>query len=336
MDDHCSVLIKLSEDGQKLFAGHDTWGGFTGMLRVWKNYYFPFQHNSTQAPSSSFSSYPGVIPSGDDYYLTSQKLAIVETTNEVMNQSLYQFTTIKTVPYWIRIVVANRMATSGAEWVDVFGLYNSGTYNNQWMIVDYKLFTPGQPLQPGTFWVAEQIPGYLVSGDQTSVLQNAGYWASYNIPYYTFVYDISGYPAFYAKYGNSYSYTMCARAQIFRRDEANVQTFSDYKKIMRYNEYQTDPLSLQDACRGISARCDLNPPWASNPLNTYFPPFGGMDSKVTEFSMAQEMITEAVCGPTWDSQAVFAWTNQFPEAAFPRYGHPSFFAFHHVKMQGKW
>jgi len=31
------------------------------------------------------------------------------------------------------------------------------------MVVDYKQFTPGQPLQPGTFWVAEQIPGYVVS-----------------------------------------------------------------------------------------------------------------------------------------------------------------------------
>jgi hypothetical protein len=30
------------------------------------------------------------------------------------------------------------------------------------MIVDYKLFTPGEALLPGTLWVAEQIPGYVI------------------------------------------------------------------------------------------------------------------------------------------------------------------------------
>lgn len=52
----------------------------------------------------------------------------------------------------------------------------------------------------------------------TSTLVTQGFWPSYNIPYFPFIYDISGYPAQYKLYGNEYSYTMCARAQIFRRD----------------------------------------------------------------------------------------------------------------------
>lgn len=44
--------------------------------------------------------------------------------------------------------------------------------------------------------------------------------------------------------------------------------------MMRYNEWQTDPLSLGDACNSVSARCDLNPP-AKNPFT-----FGGIDCKV--------------------------------------------------------
>ncbi len=62
---------------------------------------------------------------------------------------------------WIRNLVANRLASNGAEWSNVFGHYNSGTYNNQWMIVDYKLFNPkAEALAPGTLWLFEQIPGF--------------------------------------------------------------------------------------------------------------------------------------------------------------------------------
>ena len=51
------------------------------------------------------------------------------------------------------------------------------------MILDWKRFTPGEPLQPGTLWVAEQIPHLIVCGDQTQALA-WGYWPSYNVPFY--------------------------------------------------------------------------------------------------------------------------------------------------------
>lgn len=34
------------------------------------------------------------------------------------------------------------------------------SYNNQWIVVDYKKFTPKKPLQDGALWILEQIPGY--------------------------------------------------------------------------------------------------------------------------------------------------------------------------------
>jgi hypothetical protein len=43
----------------------------------------------------------------------------------------------------IRSTVANRLALTGAEWVEIFKNYNSGTYNNQWMVVDYNQFRAG-------------------------------------------------------------------------------------------------------------------------------------------------------------------------------------------------
>jgi len=321
-ESHCSVLIKLSSDGQHLYAAHDTWSPFDSMLRIYKHYNLKF---STNPSAVSFSSYPNTLQSVDDFYITGAQLVIMETTNEILNDSLYRnFIKVETIPEWIRIIVANRIAVSGEQWSNVFEMYNSGTYNNQWQIVDYKKFVPGSPLQEGTLWIAEQIPGMVVAKDMTSVLSKQKFWPSYNIPYFDTIYNMSNYPAYYSKYGNTYSYSECARAQIFHRDAEKVETIENMKRIMRYNEYQKDPLSLHDACRSISARCDLNTPWTANTLNSYSA-FGAIDSKITDDQMVLRMESLAVSGPTWDSQSPFAWTRQW--LTVPHYGQPTVFAF---------
>ena len=58
----------------------------------------------------------------------------------------------------MRSLVANRLAKNGKEWSDIFSRFNSGTYNNQWMVVDYNQFKPGAELGTGVLYVAEQIP----------------------------------------------------------------------------------------------------------------------------------------------------------------------------------
>jgi len=330
IDSHCSVLIRASSDGSRLFASHDTWSAFAVMLRVYKFYTLPFSRASTKSTTVAFSSYPANLQSQDDYYVTGQNLVVMETTNEIFNHSLYtNYVLPTTVPFWIRVVVANRMATGGEEWSNTFGKFNSGTYNNQYQIVDYKLFTPGKSIQANTLWICEQVPGFIVAEDMTSYLQGQGYWPSYNIPYFPFIYNVSGYPTMFNKYGNEYSYPECARAQIFRRDAQTVQTLEDMKVIMRYNKYQFDPLSLKDACKGISARCDLNTPWAVNTLNG-MNAFGGIDSKITDNTLVPQFNTIAVCGPTWNDQPVFAWTGQW--ASIPHYGMPKLYNFEFVEL----
>jgi len=211
-----------------------------------------------------------------------------------------------------------------------FSKYNSGTYNNQWIVLDYKLYTPGKDLQPGTLWIAEQLPGYILRADKTDTLKATTYWSSYNIPYFEFIYNISGYPENYAKHGDSYSYENCSRSRIFRRDQSKVTDMDSMKHIMRYNEWQTDPLSLHDACKSISARCDLNPPWATATLNNYSA-FGATDAKITDNIMITSLQTLAVNGPTWDSQPPFAWTREW--SAVPHFGHPHVFAFNWETIQ---
>jgi hypothetical protein len=118
----------------------------------------------------------------------------METTNGVYNTSLYKYLTVESVLSWIRTIVANRMAGDAPTWVSVFSQYNSGTYNNQWMVTDFKLFAPQKTLPPNTFWIAEQIPGYIHSGDMTDHLNKFGYWPSYNIPYFEDIFEVSGFP----------------------------------------------------------------------------------------------------------------------------------------------
>jgi len=200
---HCSAMIKVLPDLSELYSAHNTWTTFSDMgLRLWKVYKLPFATSAAQ--TVSFSGYAGKLAGIDDFYVTSQKLVVIETTNSVFNNALFDSVTTSTVPYWVRVIVANQLAASSPAWHSVFYKFNSGTYNNQWMTVDYKLFTPKAPLPADLFWVSEQIPGYSAAADQTMALQR-GHWPSYNVAFYADIYNMSGYPKIVQKFGPSES-----------------------------------------------------------------------------------------------------------------------------------
>lgn len=47
----------------------------------------------------------------------------------------------------------------------------SGTYNNQYMVIDLNRIVLNKHLGDGALWVVEQIPGLVVGADQTAVLR---------------------------------------------------------------------------------------------------------------------------------------------------------------------
>jgi len=105
----------------------------------------------------------------------------------------------------VRAMVANRLGHCGMSWSKMFSLYNSGTYNNQWMVVDYKHFKKGtaqSQLRDKLLWVLEQLPGYIRAEDKTGVLRQQSYWPSYNSPYFPDIYTLSGQGELAAKYGD--------------------------------------------------------------------------------------------------------------------------------------
>jgi len=94
---------------------------------------------------------------------------------------------------FVRAMIANRLADNPTDWVELFKLHNSGTYNNQWMILNYAAFQPGSPLPfKDVLYVLEQMPGHVMYDDLTDHLIDQTYWASYNVPYFPFIFNVSG------------------------------------------------------------------------------------------------------------------------------------------------
>ena len=165
----CSAMIKLLPGYSDLYIAQDTWNSYQSMLRTLKKYTFAYHWDDTKrsehlipGQTMSFSSYPGLIYSGDDFYLISTGLAVTETTIGNSNKDLWKFVKPKgQLLEGVRTMVANRLAINGKQWSKLFSKRNSGTYNNQWMVLDYKKFTPGKDLSgvKGLLWVLEQLPG---------------------------------------------------------------------------------------------------------------------------------------------------------------------------------
>lgn len=322
MSGHCSALIKLLPAYENLLASHSTWFIYAAMLRIYKHYSFSLNDKRYASQKSSFSSYPGVLSSWDDFYLMDSKLMMLQTTNDVFNKELYSKVTEKGLLAWQRVRIANWLACSGRQWCEIIQQYNTGTYNNQYMVVDLKKVHLNNVLEDDALWVAEQIPGYVHIGDQTAILRE-GYWASYNVPFYEDIFNMSGYPQVEKTMGTQVTHDLAPRAEIFRRDEGKVVDVASLQHLMRYNDYQHDPYSKGNPMNTICSRSDLE----KHP--TYFG--GCTDTKVTSYEMALQLATLAVNGPTYQDQPTFDWRN-FPNATAPHFGQPVVFNFPFVTM----
>ena len=163
--------------------------------------------SATFKPHMYFSSSPGMLTSVDDFYTAytaphrapprpchcpssgsstdsgsgetlraGGRLVVLETSLDVHEPTLYDLITPTSLLSWVRVRSANLMATDGAEWTRRFSYDHSGTYANQWMVLDMSKFQPasahgGAQLQSGLFTVVEEMPGMMRSSDQTTHLQ---------------------------------------------------------------------------------------------------------------------------------------------------------------------
>ncbi|XP_019901891.1 phospholipase B-like 1 isoform X3 [Esox lucius] len=297
---HCSALIKVLPGFENLLFAHSSWFSYASTMRIYKHWDFRLANTHTATGKMSFSSYPGFLTSLDDFYLLGSGLLMTQTTNSVFNTSLYTLVMPHCLLAWQRVRLANALAHTGEEWAHVFSKYNSGTYNSQYMVLDLSKVSLGRKIRDGALTVVEQIPGLVLHSDQTQALRQ-GYWPSYNVPFHAEIYNLSGYGAMWRKHGADFSYDLCPRAKIFRRDQARVMDLGSLKHIMRYNNYRKDPYSKGHPCKTICCRNDLR---QKKPH-----PGGCYDTKVTDVHLARQLAAEAVNGPTTQGGLIpFSWS----------------------------
>lgn len=75
----CSAIIKVLPGNSDLLVGHNTWTSYINMIRIFKRYELRYQVSTLDTGlipghTQVFSSYPGRLYSGDDFYLLSSGL----------------------------------------------------------------------------------------------------------------------------------------------------------------------------------------------------------------------------------------------------------------------
>ncbi|KAH9642306.1 hypothetical protein HF086_009670 [Spodoptera exigua] len=200
-DEHCTGLVKLLPDHSNLYVSHVTWNSYQSMLRLHKMYVMylhvlPGGKKIIPGYKMSLTSYPAFVQSHkitrqstDDFYIISSGLTAGETTIGNSNRSLFEHVKpVGQILEYARAMVANRLARTGKQWVDIFSRHNSGTYNNQW----------------------------------TEHLTRTTYFPSYNIPYFPRIFNLSGGNVRTATFGDWFGYDTNPRAKILKQKQVTL------------------------------------------------------------------------------------------------------------------
>ncbi|CAH0728674.1 unnamed protein product, partial [Brenthis ino] len=355
--EHCSGLVKLLPDLSNLYTSHVTWNSYQSMLRFQKMYVLnyrvsPNDDRPLPGRKMSFTSYPAFAQSTDDFYIISSGLVAAETTIGNSNRTLFDLVQpVGQLFEYVRAMVANRLARDGKEWVELFRMHNSGTYNNQWYIVDYNKFKArglqsAGSIEPGLLWVVEQLPGYTEAADLTQLLKETTYFPSYNIPYFPRMFNLSGGNERIATYGDWFGYRTNPRAKIFKDKQADICNLQDMFRTMRYNDYRHDARA-RCACRppysaanAVAARGDLNPANGTYPFRALsHRSHGATDAKVTSAELREDFQFLSVASPTYnESRGIppFEWSKFDMGTEVSHIGHPDLWMFPPILHRWEW
>lgn len=304
---HCSAIIKLIENPKTkmldILAGHNTWSDYSEMIRVLKFHSFAFEGNNPvfgmRPKTLNFSSYPGVLFSGDDFYLLDTKIGLIQTTLNVINKFAYKdlLDMKKYIPEFMRLQITNFSSNSAVEWVNKYKSWQNHMYITQWLVIDYNILNninqqrakgsnPSwksnlrndlKANQSGLVILVEEAPRSILSRDITTEFLEKGFYGSFNISYFPEHQELVGMRHF--KDVNFFDKNNNPRHYILKNLQNEVKDIESFKDLILYNGYKKrnplikDDPSFRDPTNGISARNDL--------LTGQF--YGGIDFKVIKY-----------------------------------------------------
>ncbi|OHS95791.1 Phospholipase B-like protein B [Tritrichomonas foetus] len=320
----CTGLIKIAPNYEDVYFAQDTWSDYRDLHAYLKEYNLNIPEFKSHRVS--LSTRTGHIASVDDFWTNDKGLLVLETTMHNWNQTLYDlYVKPESVLTWIRSYHAMFATEGGQEWTEHFIRENSGTYNNEYIVLDTKLFKPGEKPEKDLLWIIEQYPGIYRSKDITEELVNQTFFPSVNTPWFEDLFQIANYSGIQAadpQKAAFWSFYNQSRTKIIFRDAPNIASYQEFQKFMRYNDYLHDPLlqiqyldqpskSWSEPAQGILSRYDLRPkegtPYGAKNH------FGGIDSKtarVTEF--ASNYSWDAILSPENEANPAFDF-NDWPE-----------------------
>jgi hypothetical protein len=269
---HCSALVKLIKDANgkyDLLGGHNTWTEYCEMLRTLKYIEWAFEGTESNVlgmkpRTVSFSSYPGVLFSGDDFYLNNSNVALLQTTLSVINKFAYKdlINVDNYVPEFMRLMICNFMSNTGKQWVDNYKSWKDHMYITQWLVLDYDVLNQinSGKQASGLLHIIEEVPGKIFSDDLTGKLMTDTYFGSFNIAYFKQSHQILGMDNFNVDFTST---QLDPRQYIYNKLQDNVKDTISFRDVLQYNGYgkktelvPNDP-SYSDPSNGISSRADL-------------------------------------------------------------------------------
>ncbi|KAH8320211.1 hypothetical protein KR067_003581 [Drosophila pandora] len=260
----------------QLLFGHSTAGSYSSMLRIQKRYQFHYHFSPNQRSNSipgvdiTFTSYPGILGSTDDFYVVKGRhvQAIVGGVG-IKNDNLQLWKSVDPramVPLVARVMAANRISQTRQTWANAMAKHPV-TGAKQWITVDLKKLGVQDNLYnvlegddkhddaavvlnekdraailerhnqlKDMVWIAEQLPGTMTRKDVTHgfLVSGNSSWLANGVPYHQNVLEASG-----------VSYSEDQR--LTAADEKELTTLEAVDKYLRTHGFRGDLLGGEES-----------------------------------------------------------------------------------------
>eukprot|EP01015_Nassula_variabilis_P001766 TRINITY_DN10965_c0_g1_i3.p1 TRINITY_DN10965_c0_g1~~TRINITY_DN10965_c0_g1_i3.p1 ORF type:complete len:276 (+),score=19.05 TRINITY_DN10965_c0_g1_i3:64-891(+) len=254
------------------------------------------------------------VSSTDEYFEVNGKMLLTETTLSILDQTIYNIATTVSLKMIdsMRVMAANRLAKDPKDWISWFSKGYTGRYSSQWMIINVEKARKSvgkEELEPGTFYVYEQIPTSSTFKDTSLYLNHYGYWSSYNVPFFPKILRQAGY------------------------DCSELDDWRESRKV-QIGEIEDQINGVEDMMKAILHNVPKNKGGKPDQIAPRFDQygqgdikFGAIDGKVANLDMMERGECQAIGGPTHQDNPPFKWG---PHDDIKHFGMPEVWDFNWV------